>query len=188
MNKEEFMKNIKKNLTGLPQDEIADIVYDYDEHFRIGKENGKSEEEISSSLGNPKQLAKMFVVDNYLKKAEKNSNYKNVLRAIIATGFLGFMNLFLVFTPLMVIALLILTIFIIGIAFVGAGIMCILGVVINPLINIIVIDMNVFSFVCFQLTMTCIGIIMVIGILMASKVLSKYFICYLKWNIKFIKG
>ena len=69
MNKNEFIEILKSNLSKLPKDEIDDIIYDYEEHFRIGLENGKAESEIFSELGNPKAISKQFFADKSLQIA-----------------------------------------------------------------------------------------------------------------------
>ena len=50
MNKTEFMKVLATELSKLSAAEKADILYDYEEHFTIGLEQGKSEEEIVADL------------------------------------------------------------------------------------------------------------------------------------------
>lgn len=66
MNKQEFLKELKQNLRGFSQEEIDDILYDYEEHFSIGLSSGKTEEEIAEDLGNPKDIAQQY------KKAKGN--------------------------------------------------------------------------------------------------------------------
>ena len=56
MNKNEFMKELSRNLTNIPEEEIHDISIDYDEYFIIGVEKGRSEEDIALSLGDLKLL------------------------------------------------------------------------------------------------------------------------------------
>lgn len=57
MNREEYLKQLKAALQGLPEDELQDILYDYKEHFDIGLSKGKSEAEISMELGDPREVA-----------------------------------------------------------------------------------------------------------------------------------
>jgi uncharacterized membrane protein len=54
MNKMEFLKKLEAKLKGLPVNDIKEILSDYEEHFRIGLEKGKTEEEISVELGDLK--------------------------------------------------------------------------------------------------------------------------------------
>ncbi|MDQ0880533.1 putative membrane protein [Peribacillus sp. V2I11] len=56
MNKEQFLKQLNASLTRLSLEEREDILQDYEEYFAIGMEKGKSEQEISTSLGNPNKF------------------------------------------------------------------------------------------------------------------------------------
>ena len=47
MNKEHFLVQLRRSLSGIPEEEKKDILYDYEEHFRSGRENGQEEEEIA---------------------------------------------------------------------------------------------------------------------------------------------
>lgn len=62
MNKQEYLDLLKFYLKDLPKPVIDDIITDIGEHFEMGKETGKSEEEISSELGSPQTIA-----DDYLE-------------------------------------------------------------------------------------------------------------------------
>lgn len=62
MNREEYLKQLKAALKTLPEDELQDILYDYEEHFDIALSKGKSEEEISAELGDPKEVAKNHTI------------------------------------------------------------------------------------------------------------------------------
>lgn len=61
MKKYEFMYRMDKALGALSESEKSDIINDYEEHFRIGAENGKTDDEICASLGNPEELAKSYL-------------------------------------------------------------------------------------------------------------------------------
>lgn len=79
MNRSEYLNELKQHLQGFPQDELEDILFDYEEHFHIGVSKGKSEEEISMELGDPKDIAQNFKnnysYDNY--NHQKQDKYKN---------------------------------------------------------------------------------------------------------------
>ena len=74
LTKQEYLKELRKNLKGFSQDEIDDILYDYEEHFSIGLSSGKTEEEIAEDLGDPKDIA-----DQY-KKAKGNPTIEETAR------------------------------------------------------------------------------------------------------------
>lgn len=71
MNKKEFLNKLKENLVGVSNAEIDEILTDFEEHFIIGAEQGKSEKEISESLGDPRVIAMQFSnkMDNVSKKS-----------------------------------------------------------------------------------------------------------------------
>ncbi|QAA33617.1 DUF1700 domain-containing protein [Clostridium manihotivorum] len=60
MDKKDFMRAMEKALNKVPEAERNDILYDYEEHFIIGKENGKTEEEICLELGKPNEIAESY--------------------------------------------------------------------------------------------------------------------------------
>lgn len=99
MNKSEFLKTLKNALGGIPAKDLNDILYDYEEHFSIGTEKGKSEAEIGISLGDPKAIAKQFRAEYLVKQAEANKSTGNIFRAIFATLSLGFFNLVFMLGP-----------------------------------------------------------------------------------------
>ena len=59
--KQDFLDRLKASISCLPLQDQADILNDYEEHFRIGLENGKTEAEIAGSLGSPEELGASFV-------------------------------------------------------------------------------------------------------------------------------
>ncbi|GEM_PF-1241610 len=81
MNRKVYLEQLKFALQGMPNDELQDILYDYEEHFDIGLSKGKSEEEISNELGDPQEVANNYKIIsnpvNYDKNYNKNNNYSN---------------------------------------------------------------------------------------------------------------
>lgn len=57
MNKELFLHALEQELSVLPEDEKEDVLGDLDEYFEEGMRDGKSEQEISESLGSPAAIA-----------------------------------------------------------------------------------------------------------------------------------
>ena len=51
MNKTEYLKELKESLKDIDESVMGEIVSDYEEHFRIGRENGKGEDQICKGLG-----------------------------------------------------------------------------------------------------------------------------------------
>lgn len=61
MNKKDYLDLLRYYLRDLPNLVVDDIIYDYNEHFNIGIEKGKSQEEISKELGPPDDIAREYV-------------------------------------------------------------------------------------------------------------------------------
>ena len=56
MKKEEYMSQLKEALREFDPDLVQEIVSDYEERFRVGAENGRTEEEIIAELGSVEEL------------------------------------------------------------------------------------------------------------------------------------
>lgn len=59
MKQTEYLRELKENLEGkLAPETVKDILSDYESFFQSGREDGKSDDEISAELGSPAFLAK----------------------------------------------------------------------------------------------------------------------------------
>ena len=63
MNKQQFMTELKHSLTPLKLSTRLEITADIEEHFANGKASGKSEEQVSGELGDPKELASQYIAE-----------------------------------------------------------------------------------------------------------------------------
>lgn len=107
MLKTDFLKQMHLFLRGMPEDEINDILYDYEEHFALGVQDGRSEDEIAESLGDPKSIAKQLRAEYMLKVAKASPNLRNMSNAVLATIGLSFFR-------------------VIGFSFIAAGVLLLL--------------------------------------------------------------
>ena len=103
MTREQFMTELKRSLGRRPEAERNEILYDYEEHFRMGAADGKSEEEIARSLGNPRMLGKSFEIDALLEAPASGAGVTaaSVMRAVFASLSLTFFNVIVVLGPLL---------------------------------------------------------------------------------------
>jgi type 1 fimbria pilin len=84
MDKKEFLDLTKYYLKtrDVPEEEIKEILEDFEEHFQIGFEEGRTEEEICDSLGDPKEISKNYESNRkpqvlYYNKSEiMNKNFE----------------------------------------------------------------------------------------------------------------
>ncbi|GKU30259.1 DUF1700 domain-containing protein [Clostridium folliculivorans] len=80
MKKDEFMREMERNLDKVSEAERKEILYDYEEHFRIAMENGKTDEVICMELGNPKEIAHSYI-PNYKNENKFILNKKEVMKS-----------------------------------------------------------------------------------------------------------
>ncbi|MBN2553640.1 MAG: DUF1700 domain-containing protein [Spirochaetales bacterium] len=92
MNQEEFLNQLKLSLSGIPEQEKKEILYDYEEHFRSARERGQSEDQIALSLGNPRVLGRSYRIERLLDEKSEGNRAANILRAVFASLSLGFFN------------------------------------------------------------------------------------------------
>lgn len=88
--KKEFLQTLNQHLRGIPIEELDDVLYDYEEYFSAGLQDGRSESELAEALGDPKAIAKQFRADYMVKLAKDTPSLKNLSNALLATIGLGF--------------------------------------------------------------------------------------------------
>jgi len=171
----------------IPEEERKDILFDYEEHFRIGLENGRKEEEIADSLGDPKIIAKQSMASYTIKEAEKTTSVGNIIRAIIAAIGLGFFNLVIVLGPALALLVVLIALFVVAFAVTIAGIAVILGTFLGHIFawNIYIPFLPVVS-IPLGIGLTALGILFIIGDFYLIKFFYKLSINYLKMNLQII--
>lgn len=82
MTKDQFISILSQGLYDFPANERMEIIYDYEEHFRVGKENGKTDEEIIRELGDPYTICSQYKANygmngnEYNAKQQYNNQYR----------------------------------------------------------------------------------------------------------------
>lgn len=197
MNKQQYLEKLSKLLRKLPKEDREDIISDYEEHFAIGLEKGRTEEEISKALGNPKNVAKQITADHMVKIAENKPSVGGIIEAILAAMGLGLFNLIFVTVPVLIVAAIILTLFVAGFAMILAGIYWVL----SPLLHLILPQIalpqlvgsnesfwNILVILGGGIGLTAGGIILIVAMAYITKWFYELMIKYLKLNLRIIKG
>ena len=84
MKKREFLDLLKFYLKDMPNIMIDDIISDYEEHFQIAMENGKTEAQICDELGSPELIANDYINNEKrrfkptINEFKENNNEKTV--------------------------------------------------------------------------------------------------------------
>lgn len=181
MNKEQFLKELEVALRKIPQDERDDIVQDFIEHFEIGQEEGKSEEEITASLGSPQHIAKEMVATYHVDKIETDVSAGNILRATWAVIGLGFFNLVIVLGPFIGLLGVLVGGWVTSISFTVSPLLVFINVLIDPG------TFELFD-LFFAIGLCGLGLFIAIGMFFATRAIIHGFVRYLKFNVNLVKG
>lgn len=188
MNRNEFIQKLNDDLKSLPESEIKDILYDYEEHFEIGLSKGKTEEQISKELGDPRSISKSYRASSMISKAETNPSPKSFFKALLAAMALGFLNLIIVLGPFLLVVGLLIGLYGISIGFIIGGISLLIGSIIAPISSFFInINLPILTSVSFGIGLSALGILLLLASFYLSKLLYKATIKYLKWNLDLIK-
>ena len=189
-NEQEFIRILRERLQGtLAQEELDDIVSDYADHFRMGKESGRTDDELWRSLGSPEDIARELKAMHLVRKAENVKSCGNIFHAVIATLGLGLFNLVFVLAPFLLLVLMLLVILIIGFVFSFFGPVALAHAVLQIAgLPAFALWLNPAAGVFFSLAMTTTGLLIIIGDYYLARFFYRAGIRYLKWNIGVITG
>ncbi|GAB3062059.1 DUF1700 domain-containing protein [Virgibacillus ainsalahensis] len=181
MNKEQFLKSLENGLKKLPQEEREDILQDFREHFDIGLADGRTQEQISESLGSPKHIAKELQANYHIEKVEATATTGNIFRAVWAVIGLGFFNLVIVLGPFIAMTAVIIAGWVVAAAFIASPLLVLINSLIYP---------QIFEFfdLFFSIGLAGLGLFIAIGVYFASRAVTSGFIRYLKYNVRIVKG
>lgn len=182
MNKKEFMKKLDDALTGIPRDEKKEVMRDYEEHFSIGREKGRTEEEIAKSLGDPASIAKSITAEYSITRAKREPSIKNIFRATIAVAGLGLFNLIFVLIPLIIAVELLFVAYLVAALFIA---MPFLILAYPASMSIYGGDTPAWIV---GIRFHILGDILLIVLLLITKGFYKLILAYLQMNVKIIKG
>lgn len=189
MKKDRWIEELSIALGSMDENEKEEIINDYIEYFYDALESGRSEEEITESLGNPKKIAKELKADYFIKETKKNMTFKNSIRGIFAILTLSFFNLTIMIGPIIAILAIIFAVIVTGIALSGAGIICFfVGVTLLLGVPLLVLTTPPFVAIVTGLLLFSLGGMFIIFAIVLSKMTFKVFSKYIKLNINFVKG
>lgn len=182
MSKEEYLKLLNRYLTRVSPEERQDILAEYETHFISGKAAGKSEAEIASELGNPKEIGREMSAANAMEKAEGDRNAGNVTNAVLAVMGLGILNFFVVTVILASLFGILFGLVVATITLLATPLLLIVKGIMEGFGQIIPLDIYT-AFTCFGVGLMCFTVTY-----LACKWSFILFMKYLRWNIKVVKG
>ena len=196
LDKNQWMNSIYSQLSGIPENERRDIMNDYEEHFRMAEEQGRMEDEIISSLGDPKFLAKQYNVNYKIDMAQNQASTKNLFSAVMAGAALGFFNLVFILGPFIGLIGALIGLYGAAIGIIISGIALIASPILLPFFpsfihlgggNVILNSSSgIVLFVSVGIGLTCLGTLFFMGNIWLTKIFYKLTVKYLKWNADII--
>jgi uncharacterized membrane protein len=127
MNKETYLTQLRQALSGMPEAELNDILYDYEEHFDAALASGETEEAVLQQLGRPEVVAKQFRLSKVIQRAEEKPSSFNLLRAVLASIGLGLFNIIFILGPYLALAGILIAVYATAVALIVAGIGLVFG-------------------------------------------------------------
>lgn len=182
MNKETFIRQIRKEFAGVDPEELDDLLHDYQEHFELGLADGRSEEEIASSLGSPRVLARQYRAECRLQEAKRNTTPGNVLRALLAAMALGLFNIIVMLGPIAAFFGILIALFAVSIALAGTGVALLLAAV--PFFSGALMAAAVSG----AFMLGSLGVALFILTLLASRLFGSLLVRYIQKNVDIIKN
>lgn len=192
MTKAEFLVELDRSLTGFTTAERRDILADYEEHFRMGAAEGKSEEAISASLGNPRVIARSFLAEHLVDQAGADRSPGNILRAVLAVISLSFFNLVVVLGPFVGLVGALVGLWAAGVSVTVAGVAVFFAGLLGPVLPFWVHlpggPAGWFGTWLVGLGLASLGLLGCIGLYYLTIWLYRLMVAYLKFNLRIIKG
>lgn len=189
MTEKEFLDSLSRYLRDIPLEDRQDIISDIKEHFQMGKKEGRSQEELAESLGDPRVLANQFRASIMLARAEKETTAANITRAVFASLGLGFFNLIFVLGPFLVVLGILIALFAVAVGIAAAGITGLLGTIFSPLFpEVFNLLINPAVAVFASIGLICFGVLFFIGNAYLTRGFFRLFVRYIRLNARIITG
>ncbi|WP_077622581.1 HAAS signaling domain-containing protein [Sediminibacillus massiliensis] len=181
MDKQQYLVKLEQSLKKMPGTERSDMLYDFEEHFSLGREEGKTDMQIAEELGDPHKIGKELLADYRIGQAKKDQSLSNIARVLLSLIGLSLFNGLLVAVPFLT--------FLVVLAAVGISS---IALAVSPFIflfnlwfgEIYYIWPTFFLSIC----LSAIGILIGIGLIIAVKKGVPYFTRYIQFNISVVKG
>ena len=191
MKRQDFIKNLRNELFGIPMVDIEDIIRDQEEMINDALKAGRTEESIVQSFGDPKELARSLKAEIKIEKANDEKKLGKQVR-----GVFGAVGALLVLAPFNLIFVLGPFLAVLGVTFAGWTLAVGMGGVAVLLLGAFLLE---FLFIGAALTVQlstfftflgCIGLaaLFIVGMYYITKIVFKLILSYLKWNLNFIQN
>ncbi len=192
MNRQQYLAQMRKALGRMAEAEKSEILADYQEHFRAGLEEGRSEENIAAALGNPTILGRTYRVDSLADQTRKGWIPADVFRAVFASVSLGFFNIIVVLGPFLGLVGVLIGMWAVAASLGIGGIGSLVAAVASPFLKGIIgyqVTAGAVAFAFFAgVCLTGLGILAVIGMIFVTRWFLVLTARYVRFNARFVSG
>jgi len=84
MTRNDFIRRLRSGLKGMPAEDIAEIVADYEAHFDAAAAEGRPEAEVAEALGNPGRLARELRLEAGIRNWQSDRTPSSAWAAVLA--------------------------------------------------------------------------------------------------------
>ncbi len=191
MGKVDYINDLRRSLKNVPENELSEILADYEEHFANGRSAGKTESEIIAALGPAKTVAQGYLMNTLIK--EVNVAPSTIQRSGL---LMQMMVIFLVLAPFNFLVLVGPFLVLVALLFAGWAIpITIAGVSIAALITVLVTtSLHVIGvlqgFSLFFMFLGVIGVSALVSMVMIllSRGMIQLVSSYIRWNYNIIRA
>lgn len=191
MNRQDFITQLRRELRGLPESEIDDILRDQEELISDALRAGRTEESILNSLGSPADLARSLKAEIKIDRAVGEPKLSRQLR-----GAFGAVGALLVLAPFNLIFVLGPFMAVLGILFSGWVVATVLGGLALLLVGTFFSELIMISaslWVQLSLFFGFMGglglsILALVAMYYITRMVMRLTLSYLKWNLNFIRS
>lgn len=189
MRRTEWLIQLEQELTRLGVVGRKEIIEDYEEHFAVATDAGKSEEEVAEKLGDPRAAAKAHMAEGLVTQATrpdgKPADMATILKATFRLLVLTPFTFLMLIGPFAIVAAMLLAGWGVSVAFGGVS----LGAIAVGMFSFPFLLVNVWGAGAFFFgALACIGATAVWAMTMfvITKWTLQVFVSYLRWNVNFV--
>ncbi|WJM61684.1 DUF1700 domain-containing protein [Bacillus amyloliquefaciens] len=174
MFKDQYLKQLRREIKDLPELEQKEILADIGEIFQMGGAEGKSDEQIANNLGDPKTLARTLKADIFINDAQEQKTWRSFFKAFGLLLGMSLFNFMVMLTPFLFASVTVLSLMAIGLILITGSFFLLVKVpIVTAIFNgCIVLGAGMAVFMAgFDL----------------SKLIFRVFLRYFKWNVSVVR-
>lgn len=191
MNREQFLAQLWETLGSMPEARKQDILYDYEEHFNVGLSEGKTEEEIARSLGDPRVIGNSYRIEALVDRPKEGGSVPigSVLGAVFASLTLTFFNVVFVLGPFFGLVGVLIALWAVAVSLLFSGIAVVFAPVLPVFPQSISNSALNSAYDLFAgIGIAALGLLSMIGMWKLTEVFTKAVAAYIKFNARLVRA